>query len=48
MLLFLFLYRHRERFYNEFVCTLFMVENTDKNFFDGRRGFTFKVRVELL
>ena len=54
-LLFLFLQtnifhlrQHRERFYDEFVCTLCMVKNTDKNIFDGHRGFTFKVRAELL
>ena len=39
---------HRERFYDEFVCTLSTVQNTNKNLFDCQRGFSFKVRAELL
>ena len=39
---------HRERFYDEFVCTLGTVQNTNKNLFDCQRGFSFKVRAELL
>ena len=40
--------QHCERFYDEFVFTLCMVRNMDKNLFDGRRGFTFEVRTQLL
>ena len=39
---------HRELFYDEFVCTLRTVKNTNKNLFDGQRGFSFKVGAELL
>ena len=41
-------YNHRERFYDEFVCTLSTVQNTNKILFDCQRGFSFKVRAELL
>ena len=33
---------------DEFVCSLCMVKNTNRNLFDGQRGFSFKVREELL
>ena len=33
---------------DEFVCTLSTVQNTNKNLFDCQRGFSFKVRAELL
>ena len=33
---------------SSFVCTLSTVQNTNKNLFDCQRGFTFKVRAELL
>ena len=39
---------HRDKFYGEFVCTLHTVKNTNNNLFDGQRGFSFKVRAELL
>ena len=38
----------RERFYDEFVCTLCKVKSTNKNLFHGQRGFSFKVRAELV
>ena len=41
-------HQHREKFYDEFVCTLSTVQNTNKNLFDCQRGFSFKVRAELL
>ena len=41
-------HQHRERFEDEFLCTLCMVKNSNKNLFDGQRGFSFKVRAELL
>ena len=33
---------------SSFVCTLSTVQNTNKNLFDCQRGFSFKVRAELL
>ena len=33
---------------SSFVCTLSTVQNTNKNLFDCQRGFSFKVRSELL
>ena len=33
---------------SSFVCTLSTVQNKNKNLFDCQRGFSFKVRAELL
>ena len=43
-LLFLFFHINtvsREKFYDEFVCTLHKVKNMNKNLFDGQIGFSF-------
>ena len=36
------------RWVRSVVCTLSTVQNTNKNLFDGQRGFSYKVRAELL